>query len=341
MSVDEGRTGWERGELRELRERHWPRVAVCVATFRRPTQLAGLLESFGRLAFDRGRTPEVLVVVVDNDASGSALDVVERARPTLRWPVTYVVEAVQGISHARNRAVSVALERDVDFIAFVDDDEVVAERWLDELLAVQARYGAEIVAGPVLPRYAPGTPRWVERGRFFEHPRHATGTAVDFAATNNVLIAARLLCAPGGVFDERFSLTGGEDTHFFMRARQCGARMVWADRAVVEDAVPRQRATARWLFQRHFREGNSMVWCERAVRPDRAWVPVRIAKAVGRIGQGVVLLPLLALRGRAGVVDAVCRVLRGAGALSALWGLRYEEYGRKPRRTVGAGGGAA
>lgn len=334
MSVDEG---WTESEGRA---RRGPRVAVCVATFRRPAQLAGLLESLGRLAFDRCRTPDVLVIVVDNDPGGSALGIVERARPTLHWPVAYAIEAVRGISHARNRAVSLALARGADFVAFVDDDEVVAERWLDELLAVQARYAAEIVAGPVLPRYAPGTPRWVERGRFFEHPRHETGTVLDFAATNNVLIAARLLRSPGGAFDERFSLTGGEDTHFFMRARRSGARMVWADRAVVEDAVPRQRATARWLFQRHFREGNSIVWCERAVRSDRAWVPIRIAKAVGRIGQGVVLLPLFALRGRAGVVDAVCRVLRGAGALSALWGVRYEEYGPKPRRPAGAGGGA-
>ncbi|HEX7119989.1 MAG TPA: glycosyltransferase [Longimicrobiales bacterium] len=315
------------------------RVAVCVATYRRPDRLARLLDSVSRLTFRQGPAPEVMIVVVDNDGSGSAREVVERARPALPWPVVYAVEAVQGISHARNRAVAVALDGGADFVAFVDDDEIVAASWLDELVDVQARYAADIVAGPVLPRYEAGTPRWVARGRFFEQPRHATGTPLAFAATNNVLISARLLRSPDGAFDVRFALTGGEDTHFFMRARRRGARMVWADGAVVEDAVPSHRATVRWLLQRHFREGNSIVWCERAVLRERRWIAIRIAKAFGRIGQGALLLPVGVLRGRAGVVGALCRVLRGAGALSALWGVRYEEYGAKPgavaRRTGG------
>ncbi|HEX6938026.1 MAG TPA: glycosyltransferase [Longimicrobiales bacterium] len=306
------------------------RVAVCVATYRRPDPLAQLLESLSRLSFRKRPEPMIVVVVVDNDAAGSAREVVALARRRLRWPVAYVVEPEQGISHARNRAVAVALGRGADFVAFVDDDEVVSDAWLDELLDAQARYGADIVAGPAIPRFEAGTPRWVVRGRFFEHPRHATGTPVAFAATNNVLIAVRVLRAPEAAFDERFGRTGGEDTHFSMRARRRGARMVWADRAVVEDAVPRGRATARWILQRHFRQGNAMVWCERAVLRDRSWVAVRIAKAVGRIGQGVLLLPLGVVRGRAGVVAALCRVVRGVGALCALWGVRYEEYVAKP-----------
>ncbi len=306
------------------------RIAVCVATYRRPERLARLLESLSRMSFRKWPDLDVAVVVVDNDAAGSARAVVEAYRSRIAWPVTYARERVQGISYARNRAIRLALERGADFVAFVDDDEVVAEAWLDELVDVQARYDADIVAGPVLPRYEPGTPGWVARGRFFEQPRHATGAPLAFAATNNVLIASRLVGAPGSGFDESFALTGGEDTHFFMRAREAGARIVWADRAVVEDAVPVARATARWILQRHFREGNSIVWCERAVLRQRGWVTLRVVKAFGRIGQGALMLPFGVLRGRAGVVGALCRVSRGVGALSALWGVRYQEYGAKP-----------
>lgn len=315
------------------------RVAVCVATYRRPERLARLLESVGRMTFRRWADPEVVVVVVDNDAAGSARAVVEAARGAVGWPLLYAVESRRGISYARNGAVEVALGAGADFVAFVDDDEVVAPAWLDELVAAQARYRADIVAGPVLPRYDPGLPNWVARGGFFEQPRHETGAALTFAATNNVLIASRLLSGPERAFDESFALTGGEDTHFFMRARAAGARMVWADGAVVEDTIPVSRATVRWLLRRHFREGNSIVWCERALRRDRAWVAVRAAKAVARVGQGALLLPAGVLRGRAGVVSALCRVARGMGALSALWGVRYQAYGATPTGAARPAGG--
>ena len=96
------------------------RVGICIATFRRRELLRQLLVGMSRLTFERMRTPDILVVVVDNDAARSAADVCDSV--ALPWPAKYVVEPRRGIAQARNRAIREA--EDPDFLVFLDDDEV-------------------------------------------------------------------------------------------------------------------------------------------------------------------------------------------------------------------------
>lgn len=305
------------------------RVAVCIATCERPDWLRELLLSVAKQTFRGEVGIDPLIVVVDNDADGSARTVAEAATAWLSWPLAFSIEPRRGISFARNRAVAVALAAGVDLVAFVDDDELVGERWLGELVRVLLRHGADVVSGPVLPRYESGVPGWVVGGRFFERPRYATGAAIEHAATNNTLICARLLARFERPFEESLALTAGHDTLLFMRARAGGARMVWADDAVVEDRVSAVRATAGWILRRAYSHGNAIVWCERELACDRRWVLPRTAKAFARIIHGALLLLPAAFFGRAAVVRACASIARGAGALMALLGARYLEY--RPR----------
>ena len=109
-------------------------------------------------------------------ADGSALVSVKEAVRYLRIPITYEVEPNRGVSFARNRSVRMAGE--CDYVGFVDDDEFVEENWLDELLNAQVLYNADVVLGPVLPAFDYEPPVWIKKGRFFERPRHPTGTSI-------------------------------------------------------------------------------------------------------------------------------------------------------------------
>ncbi|HEX6911670.1 MAG TPA: glycosyltransferase, partial [Longimicrobium sp.] len=148
------------------------RVAVCVPTHRRPESLRRLLLALDAQALP-APAPEVEVLVVDNDAAGSARAVAEACAPLLRWPLRYAVEPERGISAARNRLA--ALAGGAEWLAWVDDDEEPEPGWLAALLRAAAAHGADAVAGPVLPRFAAPPPPWVLRGRFFHVPRPATG----------------------------------------------------------------------------------------------------------------------------------------------------------------------
>jgi succinoglycan biosynthesis protein ExoM len=301
-----------------------PRVAVCVATYRRPTMLREMLESLAALRF-AGGAPELRIVVVDNDAEGSARPVVDAARPALRVPVRYEVEPRRNIAHARNLSVAAAIEDGAEWIAFVDDDETARPDWLDVLLRVQARYGADVVCGAVRARLAQGAAPWIERTELLGSRPQRTGTPLSIGYTSNVLVAARLLAGPAP-FDPAFGITGGSDSHLFLRLHRQGARMVWAEEAVVDETMPASRVGAAWLLRRAFRVGNCALWAERALGAEMGRPAMRALKASARLALGVAQLAPGALRGRVGLVRALHNVSYGTGALAAVLGYRYEEY---------------
>lgn len=298
------------------------RVAVCVATMHRPVGLGALLASLADLEVP----PDVLlrVVVVDNDAHGSARAVVEEWREKIPGDLLFVVEETRGIPYARNRGVSAAV--DCDWIAFVDDDEVVDPRWLVELLRVARAYGADIVTGTVLPRFVEPPPTWVTKGRFFERTRRATGTVIPHARTSNALVATRLLTGSPAPFSERLALTGGSDTHFFQRVRLAGARIVWADDAVVTEAVPASRVHPRWLLQREYRRGNTRSLCLRDLEDSPRRRAKRVAAAGVHVATGVGIVMSSTLRGRVALLHGARRIAFGLGLLTGLFGSGYQEY---------------
>lgn len=303
-------------------------VAICVATYRRPGLLAQSLRSLGELRFDASSPVHLSVVVVDNDRDRSASAVVEGVRGEVPWPIVYEVEPTQNISLARNRAVRSAIAGGAEMVAFIDDDETASPDWVRELLAVQREYHADVVAGPVIPAYGENAPEWIMRGGFFDRPRYSTGQELDVAETSNALVSVRILSMLDGPFDPAYGLGGGGDSHFFLRARQAGAKIVWADGALVSETIIETRATARWILQRAYREGNCGVLVHRAVYPVREWLPERLIKSGGRLLIGTVLLAPALLRGRAAAVQALRHVFAGSGSLAGILGFRYIEYRR-------------
>ena len=304
------------------------RVAICIATYRRPRMLSELLASLGGLAFPTD-PPELAIIVVDNDAEGTAEPIVDVARSGLPGSVVYVREAERNISAARNAGVRAALDWGADFLAFVDDDEVVTPTWLAELLDVQSRYAADAVCGPAAPRFETAPPDWVTRGGFFLPHHFRTGSRLDFGVTNNALLAAKLVSADAEPFDRDFGISGGGDAHFFLRAAHRGAIIVWAEEALVEETIPSSRVRADWILRRAFRIGHAYVRCRRAVLPRWRWMPTTIAGAAARIALGgISMLPLTLLRGRAGLVSAARTVMHGFGTMAALGGRSYHEYTR-------------
>jgi succinoglycan biosynthesis protein ExoM len=305
------------------------RVAVCIITFRRPDGLSRVLDGVAAQVFE-GAVPDLSVVVVDNDPAGSARDVCEAARARMRWPLHYAVESRRGIPFARNRCVSEARPW-ADWIGFIDDDEEPAPNWLAELLRVQARYDADVVTGPVVPRFMGDVPPWASKERFFNRRRFRTGTRRDRAFTNNVVFRAEIFDRVLPNFDERMAMTGGSDTHFSRRVHRMGYRIIWADEAEVYETFAGSRVVAGWVYQRAYRVGTTTGFIAR----DLSSLPVAALTVVpdssSRLLRGTVLAVTGWFRGDHLMVSGVREICYGAGMLVGLFGVRYEEY----RRTHG------
>jgi glycosyltransferase involved in cell wall biosynthesis len=300
-----------------------PVVAICAITFRRPEGLTRLLEGVSRLSF-AGATPEVKVIVVENETQGPGAAICQDMAAEFPFPLDCAAEPRRGIPFARNLAIRRAGE--VDFIAFIDDDEAPDPGWLEALLRVQADYDADLVAGPVRPVYESNPPEWIVQGGFHDRASYPTGTERSPMGTNNVLIRRAALAEMEQPFDERLALTGGTDTHLFLRLAKRGCKSVWAEEASVREWIPASRCTARWVCARAFRTGAT----SSIIAKDLEGAPICWARMLWRaavhIGWGVVSLPVGLLRGRRAAMSSVKYLFRGVGVLCGLVGVQFEEY---------------
>jgi GT2 family glycosyltransferase len=296
------------------------RIGVCITTYKRRDLLRRLLAGMSTLKFQKVPMPEITVLVVDNDASGSAEEVCRAAR--LPWPLKYVVESNRGIAQARNRAIREA--GDVDFIAFIDD-ELPTPAWLDELLWTQDRFGADVVCGPVPPKFAVGVPDWVKNGGFFDRGVGDPGSTPDECRSGNALIRSSVF-AGLHAFDERFGLTGGEDTQFFLRVRRAGYKIVSSPDACVYESVTISRANLKALLRRAYQSGNAWVLCESSLDRRISTRIVRAGKACAWILIGSASACVSPLFGMPAIARSLRNIWLGAGMLTALVGQRYKAY---------------
>lgn len=294
-------------------------IDLCVATYLRPEGLTALVRSLEQADRDGHR---LRLIIVDNDAAGSARTTVDELFAGSEIDHVYAVEPEPGIPAARNRALDL-VDRTADALIFVDDDEILTPEWLRELTAAAVRWNADIVVGPVVSTLPEDAPSWMHRGEFFQRKRFPSGPYAGLAATNNVLVRTAFLDRAGWPrFDPRFTASGGEDTDLFHRLKAFAPVVVWADAAVVHEPIPPERAGVRWLWHRYLRSGNISGQVTGRSRPALA------VDGVLRIGQGTLLAVRSLVIQRVVHVRAVESIGRGCGALLASAGVEVTEYHR-------------
>jgi len=300
-----------------------PEISVCIATYRRADRLELLLSDLAKQ-----RLAPYEVIVVDNDAAGSAGPVVERLRRAgLPFRITYAMQPVKNISLTRNRTVELAT---CEWLAFVDDDERAPDQWLALLAAATAQHAADGVLGPVVPVVPDEAPDWIRRGRFYDFPRMQTGALVppNRLRFGNLLLRAAPVKALETLFDPAYGLTGGEDGDMLARLALAGARIVWCDEACVLEPVEQSRLNLKWILRRALRGGQDFARHTLAGKygPRTARRLRLFTRALLQLVAAALLTVLMLPLGRHRAAFWLAKASANIGKLSIFIGMHYREY---------------
>lgn len=227
------------------------KVTVCINTYKRPS-VYDTLKSIA--AQQLVPSVSLAIVISDNDAEGSGLSAVNRARDDFHLDIDYEIVPEKNIAIARNHAVSRA---DGDWILFIDDDERAHPGWVTSMLECADEYDADLVLGRVVAHYADETPEWVAEADPLTKNWGKRGQSIPMASTCNLLVRARLLKCSHGPFDSAYGRMGCDDAQLTHRLFREGAKIVINDQCPVEESVPVDRGSVDYLEKRYRRLGQS------------------------------------------------------------------------------------
>ena len=180
-------------------------------------------------------------------------------------PFTCVLEEHQGLSHARNRAIS---ECSGDIIVYIDDDAVADPGWLAALIA-PFESGADAAGGKIIPIWKDGRPWRISSKLDHYFSRYDLGEDTLWSddvipSGGNMALRKDLLNDIGG-FDPALGLVGdnagstllGEETSVFHAMRERGCRVAYCGRAVVKHWTSPERSSFHGLCERAARQGET------------------------------------------------------------------------------------
>ena len=120
-----------------------PSVTVCICTFNRCKRLKPLITELRKqispIPFD--------ILIINNNSTDQTEEVLKKLIEEEGIPLRYVTESQQGISYARNRAISECLDK--DFMLFMDDDEMPVQGLINAAIDALMNENADCAGGRV------------------------------------------------------------------------------------------------------------------------------------------------------------------------------------------------
>ena len=299
------------------------KVAVCVASYRRPEGLKTLLDSLSHMKKERC---EIYVFVADNDPTLSeAKKLVDDNANAWPFPIFCEIEHQAGISYARNKNLDMVKNSKIefDYIAFTDDDIEVSYHWMDDLIRTSLLHEAEVVCGNCEPLFEIKPTKEVLESPFYtdNFSVSCTGSVINSGGTCNLLLKSDVINKMGyNLFDPNLAKIGGSDVELFTRIIQNGFKAVSCSTAVTYEMFPKERLTLDWVKKRYYRYGGSYCYILVNTMPKKTAAKIIIKKCI--------LFPVRFIRAKIkpSIVNE-CKLLHEKGFFKAFLKKEYyEEY---------------
>ena len=236
-----------------MNSQNWTKgVSIIVPTFRRPKGLKNALES---LKEQQSGDKPLEIVITDNDPDGSAKLYVNAFAATCDFPVVYVHAKIPDVANARNEALKVARGR---YLAFLDDDQLAEENWLEELLDVMHNHDAGLAFCPTHAQSDVKLKFKAQCLEFFARDidKNTPGPVNEFFGCGNSILDLQKCDLPSPPFSPETNETGGEDDLLFSLLQAQGSIIVWTAKTYAKENVEDWRMSHKYIRVRSFAYGQ-------------------------------------------------------------------------------------
>jgi len=246
-------------------------LSVLIPTRNRAALACGLLDSLAQLPAVPWKWE---VIVLDNGSTDDTAERVKQKQAELPIDIRYVLEPRPGLHEGRNRG---ALEARGKYLAYLDDDMVLAPTWLQGVDLLEEGK-ADAVVGRIVPKWEAPPPQWLTRmfeggvfgplalldlGEFPIETGHFYGcnlflprqTVLDFGGFH-----------PDGMPKELLQYRGDGETGLWLKMKAAGKKLWYAPLAIAYHIVPTERMTLEYMKQRAYNQGISESFSELRMR---------------------------------------------------------------------------
>lgn len=232
-------------------------VVICTYTQQRWEALLSAVASVDR----QTRQALETIVVIDHNS-----ELLERASAALGNVQVMASSGEPGLSGARNTGVMAARG---EIIAFLDDDAIADDTWLEELTRVYDDPDVVGAGGVARPRWDGGTnPRWLPEEFYWTIGCSYRGLPTQSAPIRNPIganmsfrraVFAQIKGFSSGIGRVGRTPLGCEETELSIRARRAhpGGVVLYVPTACVEHLVSPERSSWRYFRSRCWAEGLS------------------------------------------------------------------------------------
>ena len=239
------------------------KISALIPTYNRSDLLPKAIESLLHQSLDRSLYE---IIVIDNASTDATKDICNRYLYEQNF--RYIYESKQGLNISR---VTGAREAKGKYIAYIDDDAVASSVWLEKIL-----YGFECVTptpgsvgGKIDPIWEIPKPVWFpdykgpyltilnygDQPQFITYPKILFGTNMAFEKE----LIFKFDTFRVDLDRQKRKLLGGGDSWAFKVFADNAVPVYYFPEAVVHHLVPKERATKKWLYKRHYWQGRTEV----------------------------------------------------------------------------------
>jgi succinoglycan biosynthesis protein ExoM len=283
-----------------------------------------LVMSINACNLDTSLVKGIDIIIVDNDAEKTAEIVINelRAGSSNRHCLHYFNYPVKGISNARNELIRQALALNPDYLVFVDDDEYVTVEWLNELVKTIKNNNGDAARGPVYPDTESHIPDSISY--WFMRKNYPNNSRIHSIVTNNLILDCSSLKKFDVWFDPRFNIIGSGDNYFGIQIIKKGARIYWAENAVVNETIPAKRANIRWILKRIYRGASTYTYVLKLEKEYlKLFVKIMVSLGYIVVGGCGTIIAALPIKKR---YWGLRKFTEGIGGIAGLGNILYKEY---------------